>query len=590
MKHVRSWSILCTVLAAFISVFSAPATQAASVNNFHITDYTISYELSRDAEKRSLLRTTETITVDFPQQNQNHGIERAIPRSYNDHSVDLNIVSVTDEGGVALEYETYRSNDNEVVRIGSADDYVQGRHTYVLVYTQRDVTRFFENTGNNEFYWNTNGLEWRVPINRLSITLAISDELRSSLREDIACYRGARGESNTCDITQSADKSQFTISADQLRPAENVTLAIGFNEDTFAAYQPSLFERLLPVLIAVYVAITLIGISVGTWLIVRFVQWNNRTKELGTIVPEYLPPKKTSVTTSATIVSGTSTSFAAQLIDFAVRHYIKIYETKPKSTWSQAEYTIEIIKDTSSLLPEEREILKDIFPTTKVGSRLALKSLQNNTKIYNNTLDNDTKLRALVRGSYGLRQLDKEKKSVYNRWAIGFLVAGIVSVNPVLLLLSAVLFALTFSLWPLTDKGLALRRYLLGLKEYITVAEVDRLNMLQSPEGAEKVGSIDTDNASQMIKLYERVLPYAVLFGQEKQWNIQLGRYYESLQSSPDWMAGSSGAFQAAALSSAISSFTTSASYSSPTSSSSGGSSGGGFSGGGGGGGGGGGW
>lgn len=429
-----------------------------------------------------------------------------------------------------------------------------------------------------------------MPINRLSITLAISDELRSSLREDIACYRGARGENNTCDITQSADKSQFTIRADQLRPAENVTLAIGFNEDTFAAYQPSLVERLLPVLIAVYVAITLVGIGVGIWLIVRFVQWNNRTKELGTIVPEYLPPKKTSVTTSATIVSGTSTSFAAQLIDFAVRHYIKIYETKPKSTWSQAEYTIEIIKDTSSLLPEEREILKDIFPTTKVGSRLALKSLQNNTKIYNNTLDNDTKLRALVRGSYGLRQLDEEKKSVYNRWAIGFLVAGIVSVNPVLLLLSAVLFALMFSLWPLTDKGLALRRYLLGLKEYITVAEVDRLNMLQSPEGAKKVGSIDTDNASQMIKLYERVLPYAVLFGQEKQWNIQLGCYYESLQSSPDWMAGSSGAFQAAALSSAISSFTTSASYSSPTSSSSGGSSGGGFSGGGGGGGGGGGW
>ncbi len=114
--------------------------------------------------------------------------------------------------------------------------------------------------------------------------------------------------------------------------------------------------------------------------------------------------------------------------------------------------------------------------------------------------------------------------------------------------------------------------------------------MLQSPDGAQKA-QVDGSDTKQLVKLYERVLPYAVLFGQEKQWNKQLGKYYENTNTQPDWYSGSNGAiFNAAMFSSAMSSFATTASYSSPSSSSSGGSSGGGFSGGGGGGGGGGGW
>lgn len=123
------------------------------------------------------------------------------------------------------------------------------------------------------------------------------------------------------------------------------------------------------------------------------------------------------------------------------------------------------------------------------------------------------------------------------------------------------------------------------------MAETDRIRMLQSPEGAEKVARIinGTDEA-QLIKLYERVLPYAVLFGLESEWNKQLGRYYEATSTQPDWFMGSNGAFNAVVFTSAMSSFSTANNYASSVSSSSGGSTGGGFSGGGGGGGGGGGW
>ena len=101
---------------------------------------------------------------------------------------------------------------------------------------------------------------------------------------------------------------------------------------------------------------------------------------------------------------------------------------------------------------------------------------------------------------------------------------------------------------------------------------------------------MDIDDHAQLVKLYERVLPYAVLFGQEKQWSQQLGQYYEEVDTQPDWYTGQ-GAFNAAMFVSSMSSLSDSTSVgSSDFSSSSGGSTGGGFSGGGGGGGGGGGW
>ena len=93
-----------------------------------------------------------------------------------------------------------------------------------------------------------------------------------------------------------------------------------------------------------------------------------------------------------------------------------------------------------------------------------------------------------------------------------------------------------------------------------------------------------------MLKLYERLLPFAVLYGQEKHWSGVLGDYYTRSGSQPDWYAGS-GAFNAAYFAAGIGAFSsaTSASWSgSASSSSSSGCGGGGSVGGGGGGGGGG--
>ena len=582
--------VLLGALTLLLSLTFASTAAASNLNQFTITRHDIDYELSRDSDGRSRLNTIETITAKFPDYDQNHGIERAVPKSYDGHSTSLSVRSVTDVKGNSLEYSTYSQNDNEVIRIGDPDEYVRGVQTYIIRYDQRDVTKAYADTKSDEFYWDTNGTEWAVPIDRLEVRLTVDDSLAQYLSGDTACYQGNSGSTNQCDLK--SEGAAYETTAFNLSPGQNVTLAIGFAPDTFAKYEPSLFEKLFQVWIRVTIALGIVGFIITVFLTMRWYAWTNRKGDIGTIVPEYLPPKDTSLAAAASVLPNKSGSlFAAQLLDFAVRGYIQILQTREKSFWKSAEYTIEIIKNISGMKPEEKEILNDVFEgTTTVGSKLPLKHLTNNPAIHSSTLDNDHKLAELTRGEYGLRSIDPAKPGWFKRVGFILLAFAVLTLNPVLLATALFAFAYGLTLWPLTDKGVELSRYLQGMKMYIGVAEAERLKMLQSPEGALKIDNADVNDPAKLVKLYEKMLPYAVLFGQEKQWSKRIGELYESNGASPTWYTGNGALFNAALFSTAMSGFSSAGSYTSPSSSSSGGSGGGGFSGGGGGGGGGGGW
>ncbi len=136
-----------------------------------------------------------------------------------------------------------------------------------------------------------------------------------------------------------------------------------------------------------------------------------------------------------------------------------------------------------------------------------------------------------------------------------------------------------------TEKGLEASRYMDGLKLYIKMAEKDRLEFLQSTKGAEV-------SPEGVVKLYEKLLPYAAVLGLEKSWMKELEKYYQLEDvKTPEWYMGDMKTLMILnAVNSAASSVNYSTTYASNGGSSSSGFSGGGgggFSGGGGGGGGG---
>jgi len=145
-----------------------------------------------------------------------------------------------------------------------------------------------------------------------------------------------------------------------------------------------------------------------------------------------------------------------------------------------------------------------------------------------------------------------------------------------------------------TQLGSEILEHLQGLREYLQLAEADRLRVLQSPQGAQR-SRVDPDDDDAVIKLYEKLLPWAMVWGVEKQWQDVLGQRYAQTQTEPTNLQFSSGlaglnGFATTATTSGFAQTVSTSSYSSSGggSSFSGGSSGGGFSGGGGGGGGGG--
>ena len=567
---------------------SGQSAFAAQTDNFTITKFDAEYSLGRDGENRSTLAATWRITANFP-PNQNRGIAPIFVKKYDNHPTNFLLQSVTDEQGASLEH-TWNGDE---LRIGKKDVYVQGEKTYVIKFTQRDVTKHYDNTGRDEFYWDVIGNEWRVPMENVRVSVKLDESLQTARAGEAFCYVGAHGSTKRCNI--SGDKSEIVTNVSRLNRREGITMAVGFTSGTFAGYQETLSEKLIKIWAMVQTIASSLAVILMLLLGWRYKRLFGRHNELKPIPPEYLPPKQASVMTSAYILKNyealvvKGSAKVAQLLDLAVRHYIKLYEVKKASFLRSAQYEIEIVKDLKELRPEESEVVRDMFGSSmpKPGQRLNLKKLQNNLSYASRTRDDDTNLKNLARGKYSLCEQKPVNKQIVQKWALWVFVISVLLLSPMLLIVAGIVFVLSFG-WSLTDEGLVLRRYLAGLKMYIGVAEAERLQMLQSPEGAEKV-KVDATDEKQLVKLYERVLPYAVLFGQEKEWSKQLGQYYEQVGEQPDWYSGQ-GAFNAAAFAAGMNSLSSVASSASDYSSTSGGSTGGGFAGGGGGGGGGGGW
>ena len=580
--------ILGILIAGSLLVGSGQAAFAAQADNFTITKFDAEYSLGRDSENRSTLAATWRITAQFL-PNQNRGIAPIFVKKYDNHPTNFSLQSVTDEQGKTLEYNW----NGDELRIGKKDVYVQGEKTYVIKFTQRDVTKHYDNTGRDEFYWDVIGNEWRVPMENVRVSVKLDESLQAARRGEVFCYVGKQGSRERCNVSD--DKSEIVTNVSRLNRREGITMAVGFTSGTFTGYQETLSEKLIKIWAIVQTIASSLAVILMLLLAWRYRRLFGRYSELKPIPPEYLPPNQASVMTSAYILKNyevmavKGSAKVAQLLDLAVRHYIKLYEVKKASFLRSAQYEIEIVKDLKELRTEESEVIRDMFGSSmpKPGQRLNLKKLQNNLSYAARTRDDDTNLKNLARGNYALCEQTLANKRIVQRWALWVGVIGVLLLSPMLLIVAGIVFALSFG-WSLTDEGLALRRYLAGLKMYIGVAEAERLQMLQSPEGAEKV-KVDATDEKQLVKLYERVLPYAVLFGQEKKWSAQLGQYYEQVGEQPDWYSGQ-GAFNAAAFAAGMNSLSSVASSASDYSSTSGGSTGGGFAGGGGGGGGGGGW
>lgn len=633
-------SLICQAFCGF----SASASANNIANRFYFQDFSADYYLSKDEDGTSRLKVVEKFIAIFPNTDQNHGITRIIPYT-NQNGENLTMASDTNlkiqvkHNGISEKpHKIEPGNGYFTVYIGDPNDYVHERQIYELEYEFENVVTSHAECPQGmtcfvgpyqELYWDTNGNDWSQRFDSLTARVhLVGEDVENAFTGASSCYVGLYGTNGAerCQIRDIADGVEFHT--EKLSAGENLTFDLEFTAGTFAIPGPTYDYRLLGAcLVEIIIALALIG---GIFVVYHQTKAKRDYYKGLFLTPEYTPPRDFTVAEMAANYAGQKilgSSKVATLMELAVSHKVELNKV---GTEKKPQWTVKILS--TNLTLEQADVLKllagrdaalETGQEILVKTHTADKALVRLDQKYSKHIEDRLYAAGLHVPKVKVKSnaTPKKRNNLYNTlficgiiWVIISIVAlpflfddeipsyitlygggGLIATIIILAIAIAVATFWTSThfqkFYTHTEEGLKWSRYLDGLHLYIKMAEQDRLKFLQSVKGA--------DTSSQgIVKLYEKLLPYAVIFRLETSWLKEMGKYYEMEDvPAPTWYVGGA-IFTASDFNSAMRSVsaatiaTETAAHSGTSGSSSGfsGGGGGGFSGGGGGGGGGGGW
>jgi len=525
----------------------------ADVNNFYFSDFTGDYYLSKDEEGISHLKVIENVTAVFPDYEQNKGICRQISFTNMDGK-NVTLPSLTRENikvfrndSVEPIYSIEKGNNYYNVCTGT-EEYVLGEQKYRFEYEFSKVVTEFEE--HEELYWDTNGNGATQKFDKVTARLHFEDINDWSGKS--WCYVGRYGENGQerCEISNIDDGVMFMTS--NVSSFENLTFDVELKKDAFVI--PAPVKDYTYIYLVVGLGVICLGIII----------W--KSKKLGTvrekvdyydglfIKPEYQPSAIYSLNEMAEVFIGKKKDVkVAMLLGMIVKKKIELKKME-KRKWAI------LVKNLNGVRNEEKTLLAILNggTTLEVGNEIELKRRSATSKLISlkrnmeSDVVSDLKNDGLVEGKYAFGS--SEKSGAANVVATTFAVFVTIYMLFMFLLgvlsdmlgldeaygrimvfelgfylVSIVMIFITAMVWSIFDnkikkfanhtkKGLEASRYMDGLEMYIRMAEADRMKMLQSVKGVDV-------SAEGIVKLYEKLLPYAAVFGLEKSWMKEMKDY-----------------------------------------------------------------
>lgn len=537
-----------------------------STENFKFTDFVGDYYLSRDAAGVSHLKVVQSMTAVFP-EHQNKGICLVIPNS-NQGGENLTLpsltkseITVTRNGESENIYSIDKYVDSYEVCTGT-NEYVEGEQVYEFTYNYEKVITDFGDT--QELTWDTNGTEWAQRFDNLTARVHFASDVADGFTGKSKCAVGRQGVNDATRCKTSAIEDGMEFSTTDLAAGENLTYALQFKGGTFSVPAPEMNYGLVWMLVFV---ILLCLVAMAGPILKYMATRQKRHYYKGLFVkPEYQPDGKYTLPEMTEVYMGKKKDFkVGMLLEMAVKHRIDIVKGE-KNKWNV------VVKDLKDIRPEEMKLLEILNDgksvtngaTIKVESHLGNTTLARLNREMTETIVNDLKLDGLVEKKYKFRGesgLDGASAMITSIivWSMFacFLAIGIVPAMMNMMgmnsfvgvvVLKDVFFQIVFVLIVATviaivvikkktekfsvrtEAGLAASRYMEGLEMYIRMAEADRMKFLQSVEGADTSGE-------GIVKLYEKLLPYAAVFGLEESWMKELKEYCELHEvAEPDYL------------------------------------------------------
>lgn len=546
MKTLRRFLVSAVVLV----LLELPSASSADVNDFSFSSFTAEYKLSLNQDKanRPEMWVRETLVADFPEIDQNHGIRRSIPElSYDRFPGLIEKVSVTDGQGEAREFETSTDQGFLNLLIKPSDgSYVHGRQTYVIEYHQAWVINNYQSTtGFDEFYWDVNGTGWLQNFDQVKATVTFDKTLSENVvAGKVSCYEGQQGSTKRCSSTE-VNNQQMVFTSKNLQAGENLSIAIAFKPNVANTAGPNITGTLN--WYGFWFCLSLV-ILILLWA-VYFRIFGIRSSTKGSfVVPQYQPAAEPGLLVSALVSRKTAHLYQASVVELAV---MKLIEIEVVADSDNKDFLLR--RTTLATTNSDQLALLAQLSLIKSGDELLL--AQNMSTQQKNQLSKAllslrgaaTK-RVSAGGYFQKRALGIPALGfvvallIYAGWlffagsldsevAAGFVVAPILSFVPFV-----ACYWLLLSKRALTSKGSELVSFVKGLGMYIDLAEKDRLEYLQSPKGASlKPSEIQ---GREVLKLYEALLPWAILLGLQAKWNKALTNLYQD-QGSPVWLVGS---------------------------------------------------
>jgi uncharacterized membrane protein YgcG len=307
------------LVAAVLACLAAPAAA-----DERITDFSSDIRVAQTGA----LTVTEAISVNSEGDQIRHGIFRDFPTTYTDKvgrrvHVGFDVLSASLDGHNEP-YSVEAIEDGERVKFGDPSSLLDpGAHRFTLTYATDRQIGFYP--GYDELYWNVTGNFWKFPIDRAEATIALPADAHII---QYSFYTGATG--STAQNARAQKTSDSTIAfatTAPLGPQEGLTVAVGFSKG--AVIPPSAAELRREFLRDNASAI---AACLGVLLLVIYfvVGWfeHARHPKRGVIVPLFAPPKDFSPAAVRFVhrMAYDRKSYAASLVDMAVKGYLKIAE------------------------------------------------------------------------------------------------------------------------------------------------------------------------------------------------------------------------------------------------------------------------
>jgi len=531
MKKI--WRLLILLLTLFWGSFVFAQGQE-KIDSFEVT-ISINHDSSLDIEER--------IVYDFG-SNFRHGIYRDIPIKYRARGGNYNLrisdIRATDQNGIPYKFELLLKGRYQRIKIGDEKKVVWGKKTYLISYKIKRALNYFKDY--DELYWNVTGNEWNVPIKWASAKVILPQSVKGEeLRT--ACFKGPFGSKNPCGAMSKKEVGSFvkevSFAETLLSPQEGLTIVVGWPKGLVA--KPSFWQLAFEVFRDNWI----IALPIFTFLIL-FSLWykgGRDPKGRGTIIAQYEPPDKLSPAEVGTIVDEKAQKhdISSLIIDLAVRGYLRIRRTKEKLlifTWS--DYELEKLKEGDDLENDFekdlfRALFKDAKKVKKNGREIETVKLSHLKNRFYKDFQKVVKevYKAVSEKGYFVKNPNKVRAKYASFGILIFFLMyplmffrqpGLITILS--FLVTAFLFFIFSFLMPKkTKKGVLAKEHILGFKEYLRVAEKERLRFHNAPQ--------------KDPQLFEKFLPYAMVLGVEKEWARQFEGIY---QGSPSWYEDERGA------------------------------------------------